>query len=56
MIWSLLPPQGRDRSFAVRVERGRVIQVKGGAVYHDYLIGKEYGSKVNHGVSFLPFS
>ena len=32
--------------FSVSVQRGHVIQVKGGAVHHDALIGKEFGSKV----------
>lgn len=40
--------QGREKIFPVRVERGKVIQVRGGAVHHDSLIGKDYGSKVRH--------
>lgn len=32
--------------FPIRVERGQVIQIKGGAIHHDSLIGKLYGSKV----------
>ncbi len=38
--------QGREKSYAVEVQRGRVIQVKGGAVHHSDVIGKSYGSKV----------
>lgn len=40
--------QGREKIFPVKVERGKVIQVRGGAVHHNSLIGKEYGSKVRH--------
>ena len=32
--------------FPVTVTRGLVIQVRGGAVHHDDLVGKLYGSKV----------
>ena len=32
--------------FPVTVTRGLVIQVRGGAVHHDDLVGKPYGSKV----------
>ena len=31
----------------VQVERGKLIQVRGGAVHHETLIGMEYGSKVS---------
>lgn len=34
--------------FPVEVKRGEVVQIKGGAVHHDSLIGKQYGSKVTH--------
>jgi len=40
--------QGREKIFPVKVERGKVIQVRGGAVHHNSLVGKEYGSKVRH--------
>ena len=32
--------------FPVTVTKGHVIQVRGGAVHHDDLVGKPYGSKV----------
>ena len=38
--------QGFDKMFPVTVCRSHVIQVRGGAVHHDDLIGKQYGSKV----------
>ena len=38
--------QGYEKMFPVQVERGKVNQIKGGAVHHDALIGKRYGSKV----------
>lgn len=38
--------QGRDKYLPVEVRRGEVIQVRGGAVHHSSLIGREYGSKV----------
>ena len=37
--------------FPVTVTRGSVIQVKGGAVHHDDVIGKPYGSKVPRSMS-----
>ncbi len=39
--------QGYERMFAVKIESGAVTQVKGGAVHHDGLIGKTFGSKVS---------
>ena len=33
--------------FAVKVDSGSVSQVKGGAIHHDALIGKTFGSKVS---------
>ena len=41
-----LVTQGFDKMFPVTVTKGHVIQVRGGAVHHDDLIGKPYGSKV----------
>ena len=38
--------QGYEKMFPVQVELGKVNQIKGGAVHHDTLIGKRYGSKV----------
>ena len=32
--------------FPVTVTKGHVIQVRGGAVHHDDIVGKPYGSKV----------
>jgi len=32
--------------FSICVERGKVVQIKGGAIHHDALIGKQYGTKV----------
>ena len=43
--------QGIDKMQPVVVQQGHVIQVKGGAVHHNSLIGKEYGSKVSQPVN-----
>ena len=40
-----------EKIFPVKVERGKVIQVRGGAVHHNSLIGKEYGCKVRQSSS-----
>ena len=32
--------------FPVQIERGKIVQIKGGAIHHDSIIGKLYGSKV----------
>lgn len=44
--------QGYEKMVSIRVERGAVMQIKGGAIHHDSLIGKEYGSRV---ALFVPF-
>lgn len=38
--------QGLSEVQAVRVSRGAVIQIQGGAIKTDDLLGKQYGSKV----------
>ena len=39
--------QGLSQIQAVRASRGGVIQVQGGAIKTDDLLGKQYGSKVD---------
>ena len=39
----------------VQVERGKLIQVRGGAVRHEALIGVEYGSKVCSPVACIEY-
>ncbi len=49
MIQCLLfyaPSKGYEKVFPVVVEMGKIIQIKGGAIHHESLIGKPYGSKV----------
>lgn len=40
--------QGYEKMFSIKVERGQVTQIKGGAIHHDSLIGKQYGARVGH--------
>lgn len=42
--------QGLSQIQAVQATRGAIIQVQGGAIKTDDLLGKQYGSKVRHHV------